>query len=183
MECKIEYNDTKLFIKSTKDNIDCSYNIYDCLGSGTIGNVYLLESLNKKNYVIKVSKDSCKKDLMDELGIFKYLKNNEINNKNFPIYYGDIKRTNKFGIIYPFLGKYNLDKFKIYYINKLSFNNNIDIIKQIIEQLISFENIIHCDLKSSNIIIDFIENKLIATLTDLGLSDYYYYHSYHFITL
>jgi len=108
---------------------------------------------------------------MDELDIFTYLKNNEINKKIFPIYYGDIERTDKFGIIYPFLGKYNFDKFKLYYINKLSFNNNIDIIKQIIEQLISFDNVIHCDLKSPNIIIDIKENRLIATITDFGLSD------------
>jgi serine/threonine protein kinase len=169
MECKIIFTNTTLFIKSI--NNDISYNIYDHLGSGTVGNVYLLESFDSNKYVIKVSKNSCKKDLMNELDIFQYLKKNEINNKIFPLYYGDIEKSDKFGIIYPFLGKYNFDKFKIYYINKLSFNNNIDIIKQIIEQLISFDNIIHCDLKSSNIIIEINENKLIATLTDLGLSN------------
>ena len=105
----------------------------------------MLESLDNKKCVIKVSKKSCKKDLIYELKIFKYLKNNEINNNIFPIFYGDIEGTEKFGIIYPFLGKYNFDNFKIQFINKLSFNDNIDIINQIIIQLISFDNVIHCD--------------------------------------
>lgn len=171
MECNIKFNNTTLFIKSKNDNTSYTYNIHDHLGSGTIGNVYLLESLNNEKYVIKVSKKTCKKDLIEELDIFHYLKNNEINNKIFPIFYGDLETTDKFCIIYNFLGKYNFDKFKIYYTNKLSFDNNIDIIKQIIKQLVSFDNVIHCDLKSSNIIIDIKENKLISTITDLGLSN------------
>lgn len=167
----MEYNNTTLYIKPNNNNISYIYNIHDHLGSGTIGNVYLIESINNEKYVIKVSKRLCRKDLIEELDIFQYLKNNEINNKIFPIFYGDLEKTDKFGIIYPYLGKYNFDNFKIYHSDKLSFNNNIDIIKQIIKQLISLDNVIHCDLKTSNIIIDINENKLIATLTDLGLSN------------
>jgi len=170
MECKITFNNATLYNKTT-NNISYIYYIYDYLGSGTIGNVYLLESPDNKKYIIKVSKNLCRKDLLEELDIFQYLKNNELNNKIFPIFYGDLEKTDKFGIIYPFLGKFNFDDFKKNYANKLSFNHNIDIIKQIIKQLISFDNVIHCDLKSSNIIIDINENRLIATLTDLGLSN------------
>lgn len=161
-----------LIIKPTNNNVSYIYKINNYLGNGTVGNVYLLESNNKKDYVIKISKSCCKKNLINELEIFnKYLKKNIINHKIFPIYYGNFEKNNNFGIVYPYLGQYNLDNFKIYHRNKLSFKNNIEIIKQIIKQLISFDNIIHCDLKSQNIIIDIQEDKLIATLTDMGLSN------------
>ena len=161
-----------LIIKPTNNNINYEYYIHNYLGDGTVGDVYLLEAFNKKEYIIKISKSCCKKDLINELEIFhKHLKKNIINHKIFPIFYGNFDDSDNFGIIYPYLGQYNFEKFKIYHKNKLSFINNIYIIKQIIEQLISFDNIIHCDLKSSNIIIDIKEDFLIATITDLGLSN------------
>lgn len=170
---KIHPINSRLVVKPNNDNISYGYKINNYLGDGTVGNVYLLESYNNnKNYVIKISKSCCKKDLINELQIFSnFLKKNTINHKIFPIFYGDFDNSKDFGIIYPYLGQYNFDKFKTLHINKLSFKNNIQILKQIIQQLISFDTIIHCDLKTANIIIDIHEENLIATITDMGLSN------------
>ena len=71
----------------------------------------------------------------------------------------------KIGIIYPFVGLYNLEKIKLINYN-LNYNNIIEIIKQIIIQLKNLENIIHCDLKSSNVVIN---NIIKPTIIDYGL--------------
>ena len=178
-ECKFElFNLSKIenligatiVIKPKDEDITYGYKIHSHLGNGSVGNVYLLEFLNKKDYVIKISKDSCKKDILNELQIFTYLDKNK-NEKIIPIYYGKIENTKQYGIVYNYLGQNNFDVFKINNYNLFSFNNNIDIIKQIIKQLISFNNIIHCDFKGTNIIIDIKNNKIISTITDLGLSN------------
>jgi serine/threonine protein kinase len=172
IECIFEINNSTLIIKPNNDNISYGYKIDKYINDGTIGKVYLLEFLNKKEYIIKISKPSSKEDLIDEINIFKFnLVRNNINNKIFPIFYGNFQNSDNFGIVYPYLGKHNFDTYKLYYKNNLSFVNNIDIIKQIIEQLISFDNIIHCDLKLSNIVVDMKNNKIITSIIDLGLSN------------
>jgi serine/threonine protein kinase len=161
-----------LIIDLEYNNITYGYKICSHLGQGTVGDVYLLDFLGKNNYVIKISKRKTKNDLISEINIFQnYLIKNENNQKIFPIFYGKFKDSNRIGIVYNYLGNYNLEKFKLNHYNLFSFNNNIDMIKQIIEQLISFDDLIHCDLKASNIIIDIKDNRLISTITDLGLSN------------
>lgn len=178
IKCNFEFldyykstNKSTIIIKPINDTITYEYKIHSHLGHGTIGNVYLLEYLDKKDHVIKISKKDCEDELFYELNMFKdNLKKNNENEKIFPIFYGNFEKSKKFAIIYNYLGQYNFDDFKIKHYNLLSFKNNIIIIKQIINQLISFDNIIHCDLKSSNIIINKKDNRLSATLIDLGLS-------------
>ena len=171
IECIFELNDSILVIKPTNNNIRYEYKIDKYINNGVIGNVYLLEYLNKKEYIIKISKSGSKDDLKYELNIFKDdLKKNDINSKMFPIYYGEFQNSDDYGIIYPYLGQYNFEDYKYYHQNILSFTNNIDIIKQIIKQLMSLDNIIHCDLKSSNIVVDVKNNKIITTIIDFGLS-------------
>jgi len=161
-----------LIIDLEYNNTIYEYNIHSHIGQGTVGDVYLLEFLGKTDYVIKISKNKTKNDLISEINIFQnYLIKNDNNQKIFPIFYGKFKNSNRLGIVYNCLGNYNLDKFKLNHYNLFSFNNNINIIKQIIQQLISFNNVIHCDLKASNIIIDIKDNRLISTITDLGLSN------------
>ena len=170
IRCNFELSNysKNIIIKPIDDIITYEYKIESHLGHGTIGNVYLLDN---KKYVIKISKKECEDELIYELEMFKNkLKKNNENERIFPIFYGNFKNSKKFGIVYNYLGKYNFDDFKLKHYNLLSFKNNITIIKQIITQLISFDNIIHCDLKSSNIIIDIKANSLLATIIDLGLS-------------
>lgn len=146
------------------------YKIIDFIGSGVIGKIYLLENLdgtNKKEYVIKISNDDCDGDLMDEIRTFKkYYEKNRIVHKLYPKFYGKISNMDCFAIIYPYVGKYNLEKIKSININ-FSYNNNISIIIQIITQLKSLTNLIHCDLKTANIVIS--DNDLTATIIDIGL--------------
>ena len=169
IECIFELNNSTLVIKPKNDNISYGYKIDKYINEGVIGNVYLLD---KKEYIIKISKPGSKEDLKYELDIFKdHLKKNDSNSKMFPIFYGDFNESDDYGIIYPYLGQYNFEEYKQYHQNILSFTNNIDIIKQIIKQLISLGDIIHCDLKSSNIVVDTKNDKLITTIIDLGLSN------------
>jgi hypothetical protein len=154
---------------SYDSNIE-KYKIIDFIGSGVIGKIYLLENINKINkekYVIKISNDDCYEELTDEIETFKkYYKKNNIIHKLYPKYYGEINNLDYFGIIYPYFGKYNLEKIKLHNIN-ISYNDNINIIIQLILQLKSFNNLIHCDLKSANVVIS--DDNKHATIVDIGL--------------
>jgi serine/threonine protein kinase len=158
------------------NNSKIKFKIRNFLGKGTVGCVYLVELITKNSllenqyYAIKISNKDCIKDLNSEvemINIFK--KENNIEHRSFPICYGLINKTFSMGVLYNFLGYYNLEKLKLnnYY---LSFNNSILIIKQIIEQLINFKNIIHCDLKSSNVVYNIVNQNIITTIIDFGLS-------------
>jgi len=153
----------KFLLIQTKEYTVKKYYIKKLLGVGSVGHIYLLIN-QKKKFILKVSNDNCYNELLSELII---VKNNMKNISYYPLYYGkiNIKNNIRFGIIYPFIGTYNLDQIKLinYYID---FNNIINIIKQIILQLKSFQNIIHCDIKSSNIVLN---NKLNPTIIDFGL--------------
>ena len=151
------------------NNYTYKYHIEKLLGSGSVGNVYLLK--NNTNFfdkiVLKISKNKeYNNELKTEISIMnKYLKKN-IN--YYPIFFGKIclkKNDNRLGIIYPYVGLYSLDKINF----TLNYNNIINIIKQIILQLKSFGNIIHCDLKSSNIVVNLDDNFVNSTIIDFGL--------------
>ncbi len=144
--------------------------INNFLGKGSVGQVYLLEEINTdKKLVVKISNINTRNDLIDEVKLIKhYFSKNKIISKNYPIYYGEFKNLVGVGIIYPYFGFYNLEKIKqIKY--KINFKNNILIIKQIINQLINLQPILHCDLKPSNVVIDIINNNLVTTIIDFGL--------------
>lgn len=145
------------------------YKMIEFIGSGVIGKIYLLENMNeqiKDKYVIKISNDECDEDLIDEITTFKtYYKANNIIHKLYPKFYGSITNLDSFGIIYPYLGRYNLEKIKTKNII-FTYCDNLNIIIQLITQLKSLTNLIHCDLKSSNVVIDDNNN---ATIVDIGL--------------
>jgi len=148
------------------------YKIINYLGRGTVGQVYLLESINfksDKKYIIKISNSECQKDLKNEVELIEYYFDKfDINHNSYPIFWGYFNNLNAIGVIYPYLGFYNLEKIKkINY--KINWNNNILIIKQLINQLIGLKQIIHGDLKAANIVIDIIDNNFKATIIDFGL--------------
>lgn len=147
-----------------------TFKISNYIGKGTVGQVYLLESnLNSNTYVIKISNSECMDDLIEEVQlVYEYFSKNKITHISYPIYCGFFKNIKAYGIIYPYFGFYNLEKIKL--INyKIDFTHNKQIIHQIIKQMIGFKNIIHCDLKPSNVVIDVTNNNLTATIIDFGL--------------
>ncbi len=159
---------SKLELFTETNNIVSSFKITNFLGKGTIGQVYLIENEHKK-YVIKISNDKCHNDLFNELDLIRtYFSKGKIVHKAYPIYFGNFINLNAFAIIYQYLGFYNLEKIKsINY--KITFNYNRSIIKQLILQLTNFSTIIHGDLKPSNVVIDIVNNDIIATIIDFGL--------------
>jgi serine/threonine protein kinase len=153
-------------------NYKIRYEIINYLGKGTVGQVYMLEpinSLDKLKYVIKISNFDCEIDLQTEVESIEYcFEKYNIDHCSYPIYWGNFTNLNSVGVIYPYLGFYNLEKIKI--INyKISWKNNISIIKQLIIQLIELKDIIHGDLKPSNIVINQNDDNLIASIIDFGL--------------
>ena len=97
------------------NNETYKYNILNILGEGSAGCVYLLE-YNKKFVVIKISNEH-DYILMDEVSIItSQFKKNNIVHKYYPLYHGKIINLNAYGIIYPYLGYYNLKS-----INKISY--------------------------------------------------------------
>lgn len=161
-----------IILFDSDDDPIIKYKIINYLGKGTVGQVYLLEPINfksDKKYVIKISNSECQEDLKNEVeSIEYYFDKYDINHNSYPIFWGDFDNLNAIGVIYPYLGFYNLEKIKkINY--KINWNNNILIIKQLISQLIGLKQIIHGDLKSANVVIDIIDNNLVATIIDFGL--------------
>lgn len=148
-----------------------SYKIINYIGKGTVGQVYLLESQKDlSECVIKISNLECVEDLFNEV---KFIQNTftkyNIEHPSFPLFCGYFTNLKAFGVIYPYFGFFNLEKIKtIDY--TIDFINNKKIILQIINQLISLKNIIHSDLKSSNVVVDVINNNIFATIVDFGLA-------------
>lgn len=154
------------------NDLSIKYKIINYLGKGTVGQVYMLEPVifyTNKKYVIKISKLDCQEDLKKEVESMEYyFKKYNIKHVFYPLFWGNFNNLNAVGIIYPYLGFYNLEKIKkICY--KINWENNIKIINQLINQLINLKNIIHGDLKSSNVVIDFIQNNITASIIDFGL--------------
>lgn len=164
---KIIGSDILVYLDSNKI---IKYKISNYIGKGAIGQVYLIEDkITQMKYVIKISNSKCKEDLMEEVDLTKkYFFKNNIIHPAYPLYYGLFNNLNSFGIIYPYFGFYNLEKIKtIEY--KIDFTNNKKIIIQLIDQLINLKNILHCDLKPSNVVIDIQNNTYIVTIIDFGL--------------
>ena len=164
-------------IKDDKDNKSYSvlkmyynkiftvFKIVKHLGEGTYGKVYLIEDINKDQYVIKISIIDNDKTLLDEVNnMYNLFKNNNIVHSYYPLCYGDFRTNIGIGILYPYFGTYNLET-----INILNLSDCIDIIKEIINQLNNLNKIIiHGDLKSSNIVVNDKTKK--PTIIDFGLS-------------
>jgi serine/threonine protein kinase len=153
-------------------DINFKYKIVNYLGKGTVGQVYMLVPVNfltDKKYVIKISKSECQEDLKREVGsVEHYFNKYGIKHNSYPIYWGSFDNLNAIGVIYPYLGFYNLEKIKkIQY--KINWENNIKIIIQLINQLINLKNIIHGDLKASNVVVDIVKNNMVVTIIDFGL--------------
>jgi serine/threonine protein kinase len=162
-----------ILLLNEKNQIDfIKYKIINYLGKGTVGQVYLLEPINlvtNKKYVIKISNSDRQNDLINEVDSVDYYFNKyQITHNSYPLYWGHFNNLNAVGVIYPYLGFYNLEKIKKINYN-INWENNILIIKQLINQLINLKNLIHGDLKSANLVIDVIDNKIEATIIDFGL--------------
>ena len=145
--------------------------VSDYLGKGSTGQVYLIKLLNDfdKQYVIKISNTDCKEEILNEINlIHKYFEKEKIIHKSYPLYFGNFENLDSLGIVYPYLGFYNLENIKKTNIS-INFKNNQNIIIQIINQLKSFNNLVHCDLKPSNIVIDTIDNSYKVNIIDFGL--------------
>ena len=146
------------------------FKITNYIGKGTVGQVYLLESQDKNiECVIKISNSECVDDLVEEVQLIQeYFSKNNIEHPSYPLFCGFFRNLKAFGIIYPYFGFYNLEKIKsINY--KIDFTHNKQIIIQIINQLICLKNVIHCDLKPSNVVIKVENNNIIPTIIDFGL--------------
>ena len=167
-----------------EDNVRNSikFKITSYLGKGAIGQVYLLEKqsvaavnthFHAESYVLKISNDECINELLNEMvTINKNFKEYNINNKSYPIAYGKFSNIKAIGVIYNFLGYYNLEKIKkIQYMIEIPHNKSI--IRQIITQMKQMGNTIHCDLKPANIVIDVDTNDIKATIIDYGLMKCY----------
>lgn len=153
-----------------KKDAKIKYKITNYLGKGSIGQVYLIEKNDSdEKFVIKISKPDCKNDLANEIiSMENIFKANKINHRSYPLFYGEFQNLNSTGAIFPFLGYYSLDKLKaIDY--RIGMIYNKDIIKQLLNQLKNFKNIIHADLKPANIVLDVKKDKIIATIIDFGL--------------
>ena len=145
------------------------YKITAYIGKGTTGQVYLLESIDdgKLKYVIKISNRDYYEHLIDEIKLIKYyFTKHNITHVSYPISCGFFKKHKVFGIIYPYFGFYSLEKIKTIS-HTISVNDRIKLIIQIINQLKSLTNVIHCDIKPANIVIDIDTNT--ATIIDFGL--------------
>ena len=97
-----------IYIQINNNNI-YKYYIKKLLGYGSVGHIYLIVNQQKK-FVLKISNDNCYNELLTELIIMKH--NLKQNTLYYPLHYGKIiiKDNNvRFGIIYPFVGLYNLD--------------------------------------------------------------------------
>lgn len=167
---KIKINKTLLKIYIDDSSIICK--IIGFLGYGTVGQVYLLEPIVIKKkletYVIKISNEDLNEDLILEIKqMKKYFTKHNINYKVYPLYYGSFKNTKSLGVIFPFVGYYNLDSIRTTK-KIIPFNDGIHIIKELINQLKQLKNIIHCDLKPANIVIDEYNE---PTIIDFGLAN------------
>lgn len=158
------------------------FKITSYLGKGAIGQVYLLEKQSNaetnihfpaESYVLKISNDECINELLNEMvTINKKFKKYNINNKSYPIAYGKFSNIKAVGVIYNFLGYYNLEKIKkVQYMIDIPHNKSI--IRQIIAQMNDMGHTIHCDLKPANIVIDVDNNDIKATIIDYGLMKCY----------
>jgi serine/threonine protein kinase len=158
------------YLKVHQNKNQIIFKIIKYIGKGSVGKVYMIESVdNLKVFVIKISNPYCEEDLINEIELIEsYFEENKIIYPSYPVYYGFFKKLECVGAIYPFVGFYNLEKIKsIDY--KIGFTHNIQIIKQLIDQMIGFKNILHCDIKSSNIVIDIKQHNITTTIIDFGL--------------
>lgn len=147
-----------------------TYKIIKFLGKGTVGQVYLLKEItNDRSLIIKISNVTYNQELQDEvLTMICHFNTYNIDHIYQPIFYGEFDNLKAYGVVFPFLGFYNLEQIKeLNY--KISWKNNIAIIKQIINQLINLKNIIHGDLKSANVVINNENAEVTATIIDFGL--------------
>ena len=162
-----------------------TFRISRFVGKGSIGNVFLLKIIKTENcdyndknklFVIKISYKNTVSDLTDE---YECIKNNfkkyNIIHDYYPLFFGEIKELKTVAIILPFLGLYNFDTIKDINFN-INFSTNINLIRQLIRQLKKFndKNLIHCDLKSANLVIDIKSNldgtqKIKLSIIDFGL--------------
>ena len=165
---KIKYdniNNNYSLIKIYHDKSSKLFKITKHLGDGTYGKVYLIEDELKNYYALKISTIDSDDTLIDEVrNIYKLFKSNNIKHSYYPICYGEFRNDIGIGIIYPYLGEYNLET-----VNGLTYNETINIIKEIINQLKTInQHIVHSDLKSSNIVLD--DKTKNPTIIDFGLS-------------
>lgn len=164
----IKDNDEQyIIINSINQQINIKYKVVTYIGSGGAGKVYKIEN-NTGKFIMKISKENTYKNIIDEVNtIINCCNKFKIKIKSMPLFYGNFINSKTTCITYPYFGYYNLDTIKsIDYIIK--YDDNIVIIKQIIRQLLDLENVIHCDLKPSNIVLNFKDN-ITATIVDLGL--------------
>lgn len=152
------------------DNTLIDYKVIKYLGKGTAGSVYLIKS-DKNEYAIKIGNNDAYTSIEYEI-IYtqKYFHKNKITHIAYPVFYANINNLKRNAIIFPFLGHYNLSNIKKHKEFKINSNMSIMFIRSIIMQLKEFKNIIHCDLKSSNIVLHCDKHyNYIPVIIDFGL--------------
>ena len=154
--------------------IDNIYKIKYKINKGGFGDIYLGNNIiTHENVIIKLEY-TCNKEnnsLLNEYNIYKILNNN----KFFPTVYTYIYKQKCSILVLDILGP-SIDMIFNKLKKKLSLKTVLMIMIQMIKRLqyIHSKNIIHCDIKPSNIILGNDINLNILKLIDFGISEFYY---------
>ncbi|KAM3128618.1 hypothetical protein pb186bvf_019315 [Paramecium bursaria] len=159
-----------LFCGSNEGNhILNRYEPVQLLGQGTFGSVFrVIDKFQNLEHAIKVvtKQHNNKKiqDMLEREG--EILKN--LTHQNILKYLQSFETENKQYYIFKYIKGVTLKE----YIKQIEISEIKDIVKQIIEGLeyIHQKDIIHCDIKPANIIINKLNGQLEVTIIDFGLS-------------
>lgn len=165
------------FEKSTNSTIDNIKNIEinnkryknnaDKIGKGSYGFIYKFSNLSNDDDYFVVKEYIDKDDYIIDK-IISMILYNAYNTYNL-----------KFNIIESYWNDYNRitimngmssDLFNIIYRKKILFYDPIDIFKQVSKSIVDLYNngIYYCDLKSSNVLLNIIDDRIVCTLGDIG---------------
>jgi serine/threonine protein kinase len=150
------------------DDVRETYILKKYLGKGVSARVFLIrpENFDSDDLVLKISLGSSHQLKKEITKILKYFYDREYIGK--PIYFGNVENYPNVALVYPYFGFTNLDVFKEY-----NYQFDLKVIKslivQVINQLKEIKPLIHCDLKPSNVVLDFKKDNWHTTIIDWGL--------------
>ena len=156
------------------------YTIINKLGSGSFGDVYLLQDYKKKLYAGKIE-DRNKENvrLREEQYIYDILHKNGVTN-GIPKIYKFLQTTESNILVMELLG-YSLDELFIKHNKLFDFQTTVKLGLKILEIIESIHNagIIHRDIKPSNFMVGLNENSDSIYIMDFGLSKQYIHKNKH----